>query len=55
MDLGFIFGQRLSNRKPKDPPPDDLIEFADSNFAKDPKDQKLVIGYCFFLNEAVVS
>ncbi len=55
MDLDFIFGQRLSNCKPKDPPPDDLIGFADNNLAKDPKDRKLVIGYCFFLNGAIVS
>ena len=32
-----------------------LISYADNNFAKDSKDPKSVMGYCFFLNRAVVS
>lgn len=35
-------------------PPYGLISYANSNFAKDPENRKLVIGYCFFLNRAVV-
>lgn len=31
-----------------------LVSYIDSNFARDLKDWKLIIGYCFFLNEAVV-
>ena len=31
-----------------------LISYANSNFIKDSKDYKLVIGYCFFLNGALV-
>lgn len=32
-----------------------LIDFVDNNFIKDLKDQKSVIGYCFFLNKVVIS
>lgn len=32
-----------------------LINYIDSIFARDPKDQKSVMGYCFFLNKAMVS
>ena len=31
-----------------------LIEYANSNFAKDSIDQKMVIKYYFFLNEVIV-
>lgn len=55
MEMGLVFGQELSNRLPRDPPPYGLIGFADSNFAGDLGDRKSVMGYCFFLNEAVVS
>lgn len=55
MEMGLVFGRELGNRLPRDPPPYGLIGFADSNFARDPGDRKSVIGYCFFLNGAVVS
>ena len=32
-----------------------LIGYSDSNFVGDPEDRKSVMGYCFFLNGAVVS
>lgn len=32
-----------------------LIDFTNSNFAKNLNDWKLVISYCFFLNKVVVS
>ncbi len=55
MEMGLIFGRESNNRLPRDPPPYDLIGFANSNFAGDSEDQKSVMGYCFFLNRAVVS
>ncbi len=55
MDMGLIFGQEIANRLPREPPPYGLVGYVDSNFAGDPKDQKSVMGYCFFLNRAVVS
>ncbi len=55
MEMGLVFGQELSNRLPRDPPPYGLIGFADSNFAGDPGDCKSVMGHCFFLNGVVVS
>lgn len=55
MEIGLTFGRKLNNRLPRDPPPYGLIGFADSNFAGDPEDRKSVMGYCFFLNGAVVS
>ena len=50
MQMGLMFG-----RTPTNPPPYGLTGYADSNFAGDPADRKSVMGYCFFLNGAVVS
>lgn len=30
-----------------------LTGYIDNNFAKDPKDRKSVIGYCFFFNRVI--
>lgn len=49
INLGLVYG-----RSTRHPPPYGLIGYAD-NFARDPEDRKSVIGYCFFLNGAVVS
>lgn len=38
-----------------DPKPYGLMEYADSNYANNLKDKKLVMSYCFFINRAVVS
>lgn len=40
---------------PRDSLPYKLVRYANSNIARDPKDQKSVIGYYFFLNKVVVS
>ena len=48
--MGIIYHQISNN-----PLPYDLTSYADNNFAGNPTDRKLVIEYCFFLNEAVVS
>lgn len=32
-----------------------LIEYVDSNYASDPEDKKLVMSYCFFIHEVLVS
>ena len=55
MEMGLIFGRETANRHPREPPPYGLIGYADSNFAGDPEDRKSVMGYCSFLNGAVVS
>ena len=55
MEMGLIFGREPNNRLPRDPPLYSLIGCADSKFAGDLEDRKSVIGYCFFLNRAVVS
>ena len=55
MEMRLIFGWESNNRLLRDPPLYGLIGFADSNFAGDPDDRKSVMGYCFFLNRAVVS
>ena len=53
--MGLIFGRESTERLPRDPSPYGLIGYANSNFAEDPEERKLVMGYCFFLNKAVVS
>lgn len=32
-----------------------LVRYADSNYASDPEDRKLVMGYCFLIYRVVVS
>lgn len=53
MKIRLNFGQKLSNRLPKNFLPYNLISFANSNFAEDFRDCKSVIGYSFFLNAIV--
>ena len=53
--LDLVYGQRLDRSSLILSPPYDLIGYGDSNFVEDPEDKKSVIGYCFFLNGAVVS
>ncbi len=55
MQLGLLYGRTSDGRSPTLPPPYGLIGYADSNFAGDPKDRKLVMENSFFLNGAVVS
>ena len=55
IQMGLVFGREVNSHLPRDPPPYGLVGYADSNFAGDPADQKSVMGYCFFLNRAVVS
>lgn len=40
---------------PKDSLSYGLVGYTDSNFARDSKNWKIVMGYCFFLNRAVIS
>lgn len=54
MQMGLVFGREVKSHSPKNPPLYGLIGYADSNFARDPGDRKSVMGYCFFLNGAVV-
>lgn len=53
--MKLIFGQKSVERLPKDLPSYGLIDYADSNFARDSEDRKSVRGYCLFMNGAVVS
>ncbi len=53
--MGLIYGREIANRLPRELPPYSLVGYANSNFAGDPEDRKLVMGYSFFLNGAVVS
>lgn len=54
MELNIIYNWETKNCLPRDPSLYGLTRFPDSNLAGDPKDCKLVIGYYFFLNGAVV-
>ena len=54
MELGLIHGQELNSWMHRDPTPYGLLGFADSNFARDSEDWKLVIRYCFFFTGAIV-
>ena len=53
--MGLIFARESAEQSPRDLLPYGLVSYADSNFAGDPEDRKSVIGYCFFLNRAMVS
>ena len=50
INLGLVYGRTTV----RDSLSYGLIGLADSNFAEDQKDCKLVMGYCFFLNRAIV-
>ena len=50
MNLELVYSQTIV----KDSLLYSLIGYANNNFAEDPEDYKLVMGYCFFLNGAVV-
>lgn len=52
MQMGLIYGQESS--LPKNLPPFGLKGFANSNFTSNLKNRMLVMGYCFFVNSAVV-
>lgn len=49
-----VYGQCLDKSLLISPTRYELVEYGDSNFAKDLKDKKSVIKYCFFFNSAVV-
>lgn len=57
--LGLIYGGHLKDegetKAPITPSPFGLIGYGDSSYAGDPEDRKIVIGYCYFINGAVVS
>ena len=55
MHLELVYGQRPDGSLPISPAPYGLIGYGNNNFAGDPEDRKSVMGYCFFLNGAVVS
>ena len=55
INLRLVYGQYVVSKSPTDPPPYSLISYVDNNFASDHKDWNLVMRYCFFLNEAVMS
>lgn len=61
MHLGHIYGSPLQSTEQTKAPiptgtkPYGLIGYAESNYAGDPEDRKSVMGYCFYLNGAVVS
>lgn len=42
---GLIFGQKSAKRLPRDPPSYGQVDYVNSNFAKDLRDRKLVMGY----------
>lgn len=54
IEISLMYSWKLNNQMPRHPPLISLIRFADSSFARYPEDRKSVIGYCFFLNGAVV-
>lgn len=50
----LVYGQRLDGSSSTSPGPYSLVGYRDSNYAGDLEDKKSVIGYCFFLNNAIV-
>lgn len=52
--MELVYKQCLDRNSPISLARYGLIRYGDNNFAKDPEDQKLVIGYCFFFNDTKV-
>ncbi len=55
MHLGLVYGSQPQSETPAAPSLFGLIGYRDSSYAGDPKNRKSVMGYCYFLNGAVVS
>lgn len=55
IQLELVYGQKADRVLLKNPLAYSLIGYTDGNFVGDPKDQKFVIRYYFFLNKTVVS
>lgn len=55
IEMVLIYGQEFINQLLNYLSPYRHIRYADSNFARDLENQKLVIGYYFFLSGAVIS
>lgn len=59
MHLGLTYGAHSQSEKeakaPTSPPHFELIRYANSNYANDPEDRKLVMGHYFFIYKALVS
>ncbi len=59
MHLGRIYGAKAKDKgetkAPIAPSPFGLIGYGDSSYAGDPEDKKSVMGYCYFINGAIVS
>lgn len=53
--MGLIFWKESADQLSRDPPTYGLLGYVDSNFAGDSEDWKSVMGYCFFMNGAVIS
>lgn len=54
IEMGLTYSQQLNNQMSQEPLLIRLMEFADSSFARNPDDWKLIIGYYFFFNRIVV-
>ena len=52
--MELVFEREVNSYLPKNSLWYGFISYADSNFAKDLRDQRSVIGYCFFLNRVVI-
>lgn len=59
MHPGLVYGSQLKDegetKAPTAPSPFGLIGYRDSSYAGDPEDRKSVMGYCYFINGAIVS
>lgn len=55
IEMRLIFDQELAKQLPKDLVSYRMIGYIGNNFAKNLKDRKSVMGYCFFINRAILS
>lgn len=59
MYLELVYRSQLKDegetKAPIAPSPFRLIRYGDSSYTRDPQDKKLVMGYCYFINGAIVS
>lgn len=52
--MGLVFGRDVKSHLFRNLSFYGLISYIVSNLARDPRDQKSVMGYCFFLNGAII-
>lgn len=54
MQLYLVYSKKPHRILPRNPPLYSLLSYVNNNFVDDSEYQKLVIEYCYFINEIII-